>query len=242
MTSTGLDRRFAFGSELIEEAGAIALGYFKRLDTLTVSAKGTHDLATEADVEVEQLIRERLQAAFPADAFLGEESGRFEVADSEGIWVVDPIDGTQPFLSGMSSWCVSIAYVRDRTIEMGFVVSPARDELFIGRRGHGATLNGVPIAVSEATSLTDGIVYVGYSPRIQPDDILAPLERLLRAGGMFYRDGSGALGLCYLACGRLLGYIEPHINAWDSLGALAVIEAAGGFRTGAVRPARRDAW
>ncbi len=76
--------------------------------------------------------------------------------------------------------------------------------------------------------LDQGIVAVGYSPRIGADDILPMFERLLRAGGMFYRDGSGALGLCYVACGRLIGYVEAHINSWDCLGALAVLEAAGG--------------
>ena len=69
---------------------------------------------------------------------------------------------------------------------------------------------------------------VGYSSRIGPDDILPVLDRLLRQGGMFFRNGSAALSLCYVACGRLLGYIEPHINSWDCLGALAVIESAGG--------------
>ena len=145
-----------------------------------------------------------------------------------GIWVVDPIDGTQPFVSGMTSWCVSIAYLLHGTVELGFVFSPARDELFVGRRGAGATLNGKPIHVRAAASLTDGLVGTGYSPRVPPAQFLPTFTRLLDAGGMFYRDGSGALMLCYVACGRLLGYVEPHINSWDCLGALAILEAAGG--------------
>jgi myo-inositol-1(or 4)-monophosphatase len=111
---------------------------------------------------------------------------------------------------------------------MGFVKAPVLDELFVARRGRGATLNGAAIAVSDASRLDQGIIGVGYSPRIGADDIVPVFERLLRQGAMFYRDGSGTLDLCYVACGRLIGYVEPHIHAWDSLAAVAIIEAAGG--------------
>jgi myo-inositol-1(or 4)-monophosphatase len=141
---------------------------------------------------------------------------------------VDPIDGTQPFISGLTGWCVSIAFLLNGTLEIGLVSSPSRGELFAGRRGAGATLNEKPIRISGATQLTDGIVAVGYSPRVKPDEFLAVFSNLLHQGAMFHRDGSGALALCYVACGRLIGYVEPHINSWDCLGSLAIIQAAGG--------------
>jgi len=223
-----IDERFKFGRDLIQEAGELALDYFRRLDTLRVHRKGPQDMASEADLNTELLIRDRLKEKFPDDAFLGEETGRTEFAPGQGIWVVDPIDGTQPFISGLTGWCVSIAFVLNGTLELGLVFSPARGELFAGRRGAEATLNGKAIQVSAATRLTDGIVAVGYSPRVKPEDFLALFSRLLGQGAMFYRDGSGALALCYVACGRLIGYVEPHINSWDCLGALAIIQAAGG--------------
>ena len=228
MDDAALDRRFAVATRLLAEAGALALDYFRRLDTLTVTSKGQQDMVSEADLATEVLIRDSLAAAFPEDGFLGEETGRSEIAASEGIWVVDPIDGTQPFVNGLGSWCVSIAFVAGGRVEMGFVTAPARGETYLGRRGQGATLNGRPIRVSAATKLTEGIVGVGYSPRVAPNDFLPMFGRLLRAGAMFTREGSGALTLCAVACGRLIGYVEPHINAWDCLGAMAVIEAAGG--------------
>lgn len=228
MDAISLQRRFEFASRLIGEAGDLAFGHFNRLGSLTITSKGVQDMASEADLETEVLIRERLKAAFPEDAFFGEETGRGEVEGARGIWVVDPIDGTQPFINGMSAWCVSIAFVADGVLEMGFVASPARGETFVGRRGHGSTLNGKPIRVSGASRLDEGIVGVGYSPRVKPDDFLPMFGRLLRAGAMFYREGSGALTLCSVACGRLIGYVEPHINSYDCLGALAVIEGAGG--------------
>jgi myo-inositol-1(or 4)-monophosphatase len=228
MSSSSTDERFIFATGLIQEAGEMALGYFQRLDTLRVRSKGPQDMASEADLNTEILIRDRIKEKFPEDAFLGEETGRTEFASGQGIWVVDPIDGTQPFISGLSGWCVSIAFMLDGLLEIGLVTSPARGELFAGRRGTGATLNGKSIRVSAATRLTEGIVGVGYSPRVKPDDFLLLLSKLLGQGAMFYRDGSGALALCYLACGRLTGYVELHINSWDCLGALAIIQAAGG--------------
>ncbi|HEY0239397.1 MAG TPA: inositol monophosphatase [Friedmanniella sp.] len=223
----GLDARFAFGHALVREAGALAMAHFGRLATLVVHRKGARDVVSEADTEVEDLVRARIREAFPSDGFLGEETGLLEVDGSTGTWVVDPIDGTQPFVSGLRSWCVSIAYVRDGRAELGFVFNPAAAELFEGRRGGAATLNGVAINPHPGTTLLDGLVYVGASPRVTAEQVVPMVDRLLRAGGMFVRSGSGALGLCDVACGRLLGYVEPHINTWDCLGAVAVLEAAG---------------
>jgi myo-inositol-1(or 4)-monophosphatase len=223
-----LDDRFALGAALIGEASALALGFFERVDELSPRAKGRQDMISEADLATEELIRSRIMERFPEDAWLGEESGRGDVAGARGIWVVDPIDGTQPFLAGLTSWCVSIAFVRDDACEMGFVAAPARGEVFVGRRGHGATLNGRPIHVSSSTSLDNGLVCVGMSPRITADQILACMEPVLRQGAVYYREGSGALSLCYVAAGRLIGYLEAQLNAWDGAGGAAIVEAAGG--------------
>ncbi len=184
-------------------------------------------MVSEADLNTELHIKEQLEKSFPQDAFLGEETGITVFAKDQGIWVVDPIDGTQPFVSGMSSWCVSIAFVQDDEVQFGMVYAPARDELFAGGRGFPATLNGEPLEQHPGRSISEGICGVGYSTRVTPEDYLNLFKPLLEQGGMFYRDGSGALTLCYVAAGRLLGYIEPHINSWDCLGALAVVHAAG---------------
>ena len=219
--------RYDFALALIREAGELANGYFKQRAALTVKRKGFQDMASEADVNTELLIRERLQAEYPGDAFFGEETGLSTFQPDQGIWVVDPIDGTQPYISGMSGWCVSIAFMQAGTLEFGMVYAPARDELFAGGRDFPATLNGQPVERHTGNSITAGIVGVGYSPRVTPEQFLAFFAPLLKAGAMFYRDGSGALALCYLAAGRLVGYVEAHINSWDCLGAIAVIQAAG---------------
>lgn len=227
MADTNLTERYQFALALIKDAGALANRYFTDRDSLTVKSKGLQDMASEADLNTELLIRERLEKSFPQDAFLGEETGISAFGPGQGIWVVDPIDGTQPFISGLSSWCVSIAFVQDDVLKFGMVYAPARDELFAGGTDFPATLNGKPVDRHPGRSVRDGICGVGYSPRVTPDAFLPMFGRLLEQGGMFYREGSGALTLCYVASGRLLGYIEPHINSWDCLGAIAVIRAAG---------------
>lgn len=219
--------RFTFAETLIQEAGALALGYFRDLSSLTVKSKGPQDVVSEADLNTELLIKRRLSEAFPEDAFLGEETGATAFAPGQGIWVVDPIDGTQPFVSGLSSWCISLAFVQAGKVDFGMVYAPVRGELFKGGAGRPATLNGQPVRRHAGKSLREGITGTGYNTRLGLDAFLRPFEGLLKAGGMFYRDGSGALMLCDVAAGRLLGYIEPHINSWDCLGAIGVLQAAG---------------
>ncbi|OYR11403.1 inositol monophosphatase family protein [Brucella thiophenivorans] len=225
--SSDLQARYDYALKLIRDAGDLAHDYFKRRQTLEIKSKGLQDMASEADLQTELLIKSGLEKNFPDDAFLGEETGMTDFNPGQGIWVVDPIDGTQPFISGMSSWCVSIAFVLDGELKFGLVYAPARDELFASGLGEGSTLNGQPMERHPARSVKDGICGVGYSPRVKPDEFLPMFGRLLRAGGMFSREGSGALTLCYVASGRLIGYIEPHINSWDCLGAIAVIRGAG---------------
>jgi myo-inositol-1(or 4)-monophosphatase len=227
MESGNEQERFDFAKDLIIEAGDLALQYFGNLTELSIMSKGARDMVSEADLAVENLIKERLLAAYPDDAYLGEETGHVTGSDDSGIWVVDPIDGTQPFISGLTSWCISIAYVRSNEVQLGMVNNPAAGELFTGGVGRIAELDGRSIAPSQAQSLEEGLTYLGCNPRLRPEQVVPVLDRLLHAGGMFIRNGSGALGLCDVACGRLIGYIEAHINSWDCLGGIAVCRSAG---------------
>ena len=229
MTGSGNDDRFELGRDISRKAGALALRYFSDLSTLKVQSKGVQDMVSEADIEVENLIRDAVAEQFPGDAFLGEESaGNFQIAKGNGTWIVDPIDGTQPFVNGIRSWCISIAFVEGHDIKFGIVFDPNTDELFSAQSGRGANLNGNEISCSPATSLSDGLVSVGFSNRVKPEQTLGPLERLMRNEGMYHRSGCGALSLAHVAAGRLIGYFEPHMNSWDfSAGALIVQESGG---------------
>lgn len=220
--------RLAAAAAVAREAGALGLRYFRNLESLEVESKGPQDIVSAADRAVEDLVRERLAALFPNDAVLGEEGG-LKGDGREGTWVVDPIDGTWCFLNGIGAWCVALAYVRGGRIEIGVIYDPNAGELFAARVGHGATLDGRPIKVAPVTSVTQGTVSVGHSNRVAPAATVAAIDRLLQAGGMFHRHGSGALGLAWTACGRLIGYVEPHMNSWDAVAGLLLIAEAGGY-------------
>jgi myo-inositol-1(or 4)-monophosphatase len=226
-TSVNAPERFDFAKKLIIEAGDLALDYFASVNELAIMSKGAQDMVSEADIAVETFIRNQLTAAYPGDGYLGEETGYQQSRGDSGTWVVDPIDGTQPFLSGLRSWCISIAYVRANEVQLGLVNNPAAGELFTGGVGRRAELNGQSIASRQAQSVADGLTFLGCNPRLGPEQVVPVLDRLLRAGGMFVRSGSGALGLCDVAAGRLVGYVEAHINAWDCLGGIAVCTSAG---------------
>ncbi len=224
------DRLLAVQSA-VRMAGQRALEFYRERAQLAVISKGVQDRVTEADRSIEDELRQCLQERFSEDAFLGEESGASDGApDGDGaLWVVDPIDGTDCFVFGIPSWCISIAWMHRRQVKVGVIYDPIHDEMFSASLGGGAFLNGSAITASQATDLGGGLVGIGYSPRVAPDAVLSAIRRVADAGGMFHRCGSGALSLAWVAAGRLLGYFEPHMNAWDCLAGLLLVDEAGGW-------------
>ncbi|MGB4779039.1 inositol monophosphatase family protein [Microbacterium sp.] len=219
--------------DIAREAGELARR--RRSEGVAIAAtKSTiADIVTEADREVENLIRARLAAVRPDDGFLGEESGA-EGGTSGITWVVDPIDGTVNYAYGIPHYAVSIAAVAGDpdparwAALVGVVYAPAIDELFSAARGTGAWLGTQRLAVVHATDagalLATGF---GYDPATHGPDLervrrVMPLARDLRRGG------SAALDLAYVAAGRLDGYFERGLHPWDhAAGALLVTEAGG---------------
>lgn len=222
---TELDDRLAIACAVAREAGAVARKAFGHAPQ-SRAFKGPQDYILESDAEVERVIRERLLAAFPKDSFFGEESG----GDfGREVWVVDPIDGTANFARGIPHFCISIAFVRGAKSEIGVIYQPTTDELYACRRGGGATLNGRPIRVSGLTDARQAMIEAGWSTRLPSASYIALVERLYRAGAQVRRAGSGTLGLAYVADGRTDAYCELHINSWDALAGLLLIEEAGGY-------------
>ncbi len=184
-------------------------------------------MVSRADRDVETLVRARIAAAFPDDAILGEEHAP-SPGSSGFTWVIDPIDGTMPFLSGLPHWCVAIALVQDDDTVAAATFAPVSGQLFDARRGGGFRCNGTPRHIPADMTLTGAMTAIGASHRTPAADIAALIGRLMSAGGVFYRNGSGALMLAEVAMGRLAGYYEPHMNAWDCLGGLLMVTEAGG--------------
>jgi len=226
MTSD-LQRRTAFTVDLARRAGEFGMEYFRRLDTLTIESKGHQDLVSEADREVELFVRRELATSYPDDGIVGEEHAPTE-GNSGYTWVIDPIDGTANFVRGIPAWTVVIACAKDGETVVGVIHEPATNETFHGWRGGGAFLNDKPISTNGTTKLSDGSVGTGFSNRREIRNIIPFIEALFDEGGIFYRNASGALMLAYVASGRLLGYVEEHMNAWDCIAGLLLIEEAGG--------------
>jgi myo-inositol-1(or 4)-monophosphatase len=143
--------------------------------------------------------------------------------------VVDPIDGTSNFARGIPHFCISIAFVRDGQTEIGVVYQPVLDELYVARRGGGASRNDAPIRVSAVDSMSQAIIEAGWSTRKPRQAYLDVIRELYEAGAQVRRAGSGTLGLAYVADGRNDGYCELHINSWDVLAGLLLIKEAGGW-------------
>ncbi|MFQ1021779.1 inositol monophosphatase family protein [Avibacterium paragallinarum] len=224
-----IKQRYLFAKALIEKVGETALSFYLNREKLNIQHKKgeAQDLVSIADQRVEQEIKMALKAHFPNDGFLGEESGADGI-EKDFCWVVDPIDGTSPFLYGLHAWCISIAVLYKQEIVIGLIYDPLHKELFHATKGNGAFVNETPLSTAKVQTLKEGLVGLGMSHRVPPSTFIPVIEQVLKAGGMYVRNGSGALTLAYVAAGRLIGYFEPHINAWDCLAGILLVQEAGG--------------
>ncbi len=222
------ENRLQFALDAVTTAAALAKDRYEQFDALTIESKGHQDLVSNADREVEFSLRNAIKAHYPEDGIVGEEFENVS-SGSDFTWVIDPIDGTASFVRGRPGWCVVLACVENGTTVLGVVIDPVAGETFRSVRGSGVWLNDRPVRTSGSTSLGDGAVGTGYSARVSADYVVNIIQQLLvEHGGMLYQNGSGALMLSYVACGRLVGYTEYHMHAWDCLAALLFIEEAGG--------------
>ncbi|MBM3545496.1 MAG: inositol monophosphatase [Alphaproteobacteria bacterium] len=223
---TDLDQRELAMLAIAREAGELARRRFTDRSSFTVKFKGPQDFITEADSEVERLVVGKLGAAFPGDTFLGEETGG---SPGRRAWVIDPIDGTANFARGIAHFCISIAFVEDGEIKLGAIYQPMSREMFAARDGRGATLDGAPMKVTTTAQIDEAAVELGWSKRRPNKDYTDTALRILDAGGSFRRCASGALGLAYVAAGRTDAYFERHINSWDCLAGILMVNEAGGW-------------
>lgn len=208
-------------------AGSLALDYFGNRATLAIDQKGSQDWVSEADRNVEAFIRGKLAEQWPDDGVVGEEQAPTE-GKSGFRWVIDPIDGTTNFINGIPAWTIVLAGVSEGRTVVGVIHDACAGETYVARRGGGALLNGQPLHVARGRGLAEGTVAVGYSNRVEAKNIVGMVDALVERGAMFHRNASGALSLAYVAAGRLLGYVEEHMNAWDCLAGQLIISEAGG--------------
>ena len=209
------------------EAGALQLEM--RRGNLEIEAKAfDSDLVTKADKACEERIREVILAAHPGHAIVGEEGG--EVGTGTHRWIVDPVDGTVNYAHGYPHFCVSIGLEIRGELAVGVVFDPSTNELFTATKGGGAFLNGEAIRVSSAAALNGRAMLATGSPAdpAMAKRDLAIVDRLIDLGVPVRRAGSGALDLCYVACGRVDALFESQLMPWDcAAGNLLILEAGG---------------
>jgi myo-inositol-1(or 4)-monophosphatase len=195
-----------------------------------VDYKGAIDLVTSVDRESERRIVDLLRKKFPGHSILAEEETDLVGTQASHRWIIDPLDGTTNFAHGYPQFCVSLALERDGEVIMGLVYDPLRPERFQAVKGQGATLNGDPIRISSVTELDRALLATGfpYDQREKADFYLTFFKSFMTRSQGIRRNGSAALDLCYVACGRLDGFWELKLRPWDTAaGALIVAEARG---------------
>src|SRR4051794_1383215 len=198
-----------------------------------IDKKGTIDLVTEVDIAVERMFRAMIAERFPDHQVLAEEMGGAATAPEGPCWVFDPIDGTTNFAHGLPIFCSSLALEIDGVAQVAAVYDPSRRELFTAERGGGALLNGRPMHVSAQATLLESVLVTGfpYDVHARVAEIVGLFAEFVGRARAVRRLGSAAIDLCYVAAGRLDGFWERDLNAWDIAGGALLVEEAGGTIT-----------
>jgi histidinol-phosphatase len=233
MNDSEITNRLDFAVKIAREAGQFTLQHYRQ-PGLAVERKGDGSPVTVADQGAEKLLRQRIGEQFPADAIVGEEFG--ETPGTSGFqWVLDPIDGTKSFVSGVPLYTTLVAVLRSNEPQIGVIFAPAADEMAYAAIGGGAwhIVNGGkprPARVSSVNSLSDAVFLStcvrSYSIDRQADgrpvfDRLAEACRVSRTWG-------DAFGYLLVATGRAEIMIDPTMNLWDAAALLPIITEAGG--------------
>ena len=214
--------------EAARAGGEVLRGGFASAEPLEVANKGKNDFVTRIDREAENAVVSLIRARHPTHALLAEESSAAPGVEAE--WIIDPLDGTTNYIHRYPFFATSVAVRAGGEVVAGAVYDPVKDEMFAAAKGHGATLNGAPVRVSSCAALADALLVTGFPFRsmVKLPQFLASLEQLIRTSSGIRRDGSASLDCCYVACGRLDGFWECGLSAWDIAAGALLVEEAGG--------------
>ena len=210
-------------ADTVREAGALALSMFRT--ELRTWTKGASSPVSEADIAVDELIRQRLQDATPHYGWLSEESADdLTRLDKDWVWIVDPIDGTRAYLAGREDWCVSVALIANAKPMLAAVFAPVSGEFFFATRGTGASLNGASLHASVGTTL-EGAKVAGPKPLIERLALPSTAHILPRIGSL-------ALRLCRVADRQVdVAFAGGQSRDWDLAAADLIVHEADGTMT-----------
>lgn len=213
-------------------AGAIINRAALDIESVRVSEKQSNDFVTEVDQAAEKAIIETLLTAYPQHGILAEESGQQHGnADSDFVWIIDPLDGTTNFIHGFPVYCVSIALSVRGKIEQAVVYDPSRNDLFTATRGRGAFMNDRRIRVSKRIRMADCLLTTGFPFREGQnyEQFMQIFIEMMRSTAGLRRPGSAALDLAYVAAGFSDGFFETGLQPWDVAAGSLLVQEAGGL-------------
>ncbi|WP_299496945.1 inositol-1-monophosphatase [uncultured Shewanella sp.] len=214
-------------------AGQTIVRAFAELDRIEVSSKGINDYVTNVDKEAESTIVYQIRKAYPDHTIIGEEKGENRVGNSDYVWIIDPLDGTNNFVRGIPHFAVSIAMQFKGKTEVAVVYDPIRDELFSAVRGKGAKLNDFRIRVNKSTDFNNAIIGTGFpfKAKQHTETYMNMFSEVFSQCADLRRAGSAALDLAYLGAGRLDGFFEIGLKPWDIAAGDLIVREAGGTVT-----------
>ncbi|MEM7007749.1 MAG: inositol monophosphatase family protein [Thermodesulfobacteriota bacterium] len=212
------------------KAGVVLLENLGKVKEIEFKAKNS--LVTEVDKLSEKIIIEDIKKNFPSHSIFAEESGR-DTQNSEHLWLIDPIDGTTNYAHAYPFFSISIALEINGVVVAGLVYDPVKDEMFTAELGKGAFLNGEPIKVSKSHAIEHSHVCTGFMHEVEwmVEVNIRHFGNFIRKARAVRRDGSAALDVCYVACGRFDGFWELGLNPWDTAAAVLILKEAGGHVT-----------
>jgi myo-inositol-1(or 4)-monophosphatase len=231
MSTPELDHYVTFGRSVLEDAGALALKYFRTPVSIINKQEGRgFDPVTQADKDVELFIRERIESEFPGHGIVGEEFGSIN-PDSKTSWIIDPIDGTRSYMSGMTGWGILLGLLDAGQPIVGFMFQPYLQEMWIGSPEGARMIRHEEIQAlqtSATTELSDSVLYCTHPEMFVRKQHLSNYEKLTEHVKLM-RYGGDCYAYCLLAMGLIDIVVEDNLQPYDILPLVPIIEAAGGI-------------
>jgi myo-inositol-1(or 4)-monophosphatase len=224
-----LQRYLDIATEAALAGGGVLQAYWGKLEQIREKGR-PGDLVTEADAAAEAAVLAVLNRHVADHRILAEESGYQGADDSSYLWAIDPLDGTTNYAHQYPFCATSVALLYRRVPVVGVIFDPFHQDLFRAAQGLGATRNRQPIQVSNTATLAQSLLVTGfaYDRRETPDNNYAEFCHLTHLTQGVRRGGAAAIDLAYLACGRLDGYWERGLSAWDLAAGVVLVQEAGG--------------
>jgi myo-inositol-1(or 4)-monophosphatase len=210
-------------------ASVILMDNFGKIDSRDIVEKGKNDFLTFVDEASEQKIIEIIHEVHPNHAILAEESGlNKKISDFE--WIIDPLDGTKNYITGIPLFAISIALRIKGSLELGVVIDPVRNDLFHAQRGKGAYLNDHKVQVTQRSDMSECLIATGFPFKKKQflSDYLACFNDIFTQSSGARRMGAAAIDLAYIAAGKFDAFWEIGLSPWDIAAGSLLIEEAGG--------------